>query len=146
METGGGFLISQIKQIQARIFGELLREAGIEEFNGAQGRILYVLWDEDDVPVTALARRTGLAKTTLTSMLDRLEASGFLRREPDAADRRQTRVVLTPLARSMSDRYDAVSARMTAIFYEGFSPQEIAVFESALRRILRNLQEKEEGL
>lgn len=47
IETRGGFLISQIKQIQGRIFGRLLVEAGIEEFNGAQGRILYVLWQED---------------------------------------------------------------------------------------------------
>ena len=36
-KTNGGFLISQIKQIQGRVFERLLLEAGIEEFNGAQG-------------------------------------------------------------------------------------------------------------
>lgn len=40
-KTNGGFLISQIKQIQGRVFERLLLEAGIEEFNGAQGRILF---------------------------------------------------------------------------------------------------------
>lgn len=42
-KTKGGFLISHIKQIQGRIFEKLLNEADIGEFNGAQGRILYVL-------------------------------------------------------------------------------------------------------
>lgn len=35
MQTNGGFLISQIKQLSGRIFNSLLQKAGIEEFNGA---------------------------------------------------------------------------------------------------------------
>lgn len=42
--TNGGFLISKIKQIQGRVFERMLDENGISEFNGAQGRILFVLW------------------------------------------------------------------------------------------------------
>lgn len=48
MQKGnGGFLITQIKQIQGRVFERLLSRAGITEFNGAQGRILYVLWQKE---------------------------------------------------------------------------------------------------
>ena len=43
MQTRTGFLISQIKQLQGRVFQRLLTESGVEEFNGPQGRILYVL-------------------------------------------------------------------------------------------------------
>ena len=49
--TKGGFLITQIKQLQGRIFEKLLTQSGIHEFNGAQGRILYVLWQEDAIPI-----------------------------------------------------------------------------------------------
>ena len=59
IETNGGFSISQIKQIQGRIWGKLLTEAGVDEFNGAQGRILYVLWQQENLPVVELSRRTG---------------------------------------------------------------------------------------
>ena len=38
IKTNGGFLISQIKQIQGRIFEKLLTESGIDGFNGAQGQ------------------------------------------------------------------------------------------------------------
>ena len=42
LETKGGFYITQIKQLQDRIFERLLLENGIE-ISGGQGRILYIL-------------------------------------------------------------------------------------------------------
>lgn len=142
-ETRGGFLISQIKQIQGRVFDSLLQEAGIEEFNGAQGRILYVLWQEDNLPIIELSKRTGLAKTTLTSMLDRMEEREFLKRVPDSHDRRQLRIVLTPKARALNGRYNEVSDEMNRIFYEDFSDEEIEGFEKHLDKILKNLTKQE---
>lgn len=146
IDTRGGFLISQIKQIQGRIFDRLLLEAGIHEFNGAQGRILYVLWQEDDLPIVELARRTGLAKTTLTGMLDRLESQGHIARHCDGNDRRQIRIRLTAQARRLEDRYDEVSLAMGRLFYKGFTDQEIACLETGLERILENLKTEEKSL
>lgn len=142
-ETRGGFLISQIKQIQGRVFDSLLQEAGIEEFNGAQGRILYVLWQEDNLPIIELSKKTGLAKTTLTSMLDRMEEREFLKRVPDSQDRRQLRIVLTDKARTLNNSYNEVSGEMSRIFYEGFSDEEIERFEKYLDKILQNLTKQE---
>lgn len=141
--TNGGFLITKIKQIQGRVFEKLLCEYGISEFNGAQGRILFVLWERDDIPISELSRQTGLAKTTLTSMLDRLERSGHILRGNDRSDRRAVRVRLTEHARSLREKYDEVSARMNEFFYGGFSDAEILAFEKALGKILENLIEKE---
>lgn len=143
-ESKGGFLITQIKQVQGRVFNSLLQKAGIEEFNGAQGRILYVLWQEDNLPIVELSRRTGLAKTTLTSMLDRMEAKGFLERAADRQDRRALRIVLTPKAKALSDKYQEVSDEMNRIFYENFTEEEMDIFERFLEKILKNLILKEE--
>lgn len=142
-ETNGGFLISQIKQLSGRIFGKLLRQTGVDAFNGAQGRILYVLWQGDGIPISALSRQTGLAKTTLTSMLDRMEAAGLVDRSYDTVDRRQIRISLTEQARALRGEYDAISGRMNEIFYADMADDEIQTFENTLRRILRNLEESE---
>lgn len=139
LKTNGGFLISKIKQIQGRVFEKLLAEYGIRQFNGAQGRILFVLWESDNIPISELSEKTGLAKTTLTGMLDRLEASGHIKRVRDSANRRIVRIALTESAKSFRARYDEVSARMNEIFYEGFSNGEISAFEENLERILKNL-------
>ncbi len=138
-KTNGGFLISKIKQVQGRVFEKLLIQSGVSQFNSAQGRILFVLWENDNAPISELAERTGLAKTTLTSMLDRLEASGHIKRVRDQKNRRIVRIVLTESAKGLKAQYDEVSLRMNHIFYEGFTDEEIVAFEDVLERILNNL-------
>ena len=142
-KTNGGFLITKIKQIQGRVFEKMLAESGISEFNGSQGRILFVLWERDGIPITELSEKTGLAKTTLTSMLDRLERSGHIVRAFDAADRRAVRIRLTDSARGLREKYEEVSAKMNRIFYKGFSDDEVIAFEENLEKILNNLTERE---
>lgn len=143
MKSNGGFLISRIKAVSSRQFEKLLSASGIAEFNGAQGRILYVLWQEDSLPIVELSRKTGLAKNTLTSMLDRMEAAGHIRRIPTPSDRRQTLIVLTEQARALDKKYNEVSEIATQRFYKGFTEEEILQFEATLERILHNLEQEE---
>ena len=135
--------MSRIRHISGRVWDKLLRETGVEAFNGAQGRILYVLWEHGDMTITQLGRLTSLAKTTLTSMLDRMETAGLVSRVPDQRNRRQIIICVTDKARSYSGMYDHISDRANDIFYKGFSEAEIIAFEDNLRRILRNFQEEE---
>ena len=137
----GGFLISQIKQISGRIFEKILSEKNIEEFNGAQVRILYVLWQEDSIAIKELSNKTGLALTTLTSMLDRMEKMDLIKRTFDKTDRRKILIILTEKAISLKDVYYEVSEKMSEIFYNKFSKEEINQFEDYLDRILINLNE-----
>ena len=136
-------MISQIKQIQGRIFGRLLDRAGIDEFNGAQGHILYVLWQEDNLPIVELARRTGLAKT---GMLDRMEDLGHITRCYDPKDRRQIRIRLTENARGLEGKYKEVSDEMSRLFYKGFTDEEILRLDAGLEKILKNLEEEEKKI
>ncbi|MGM1047316.1 MarR family transcriptional regulator [Paenibacillus sp. N3/727] len=143
-ETRGGFYISQIKQLSNRIFERLLKENAIEDFNGAQGRILFVLWQKDNLTITELGEKTSLAKTTLTSMLDRMAEQGHIQRNQDPRDRRQTLITLTPHAKALSKNYDKVSAQMNQLFYKGFSDEEIYQFDNMLAKVLNNLKHYEE--
>lgn len=140
MRTNGGFQISKIKQLGDRVFEKILTAQGIEAFNGAQGRILYVLWQEDGVPIKTIAERCGLAITSLTTMLERMEKSGLIIRQQDSGDKRKTLIFLTDKAKTLKEDYDAVSDRMSAIFYQGFTEEEIRNFEEHLERIRLNLE------
>lgn len=139
-KTHGGFLISQIKQLQGRVFEKILRESNVDAFNGAQGRILYVLWEHERLTISEIGRLTSLAKSTLTSMLDRMEDSGLVERIPDKENRRQVIIAITKKAKKYREAYNQVSARMNALFYQGFSEAETAEFEDKLRRIIANLE------
>ena len=61
----------------------------------AQLRLLWVLRDEDGLPVGALADRLGVNPSTITGHVDRLVKQDLVRREEDASDRRIVRNYLT---------------------------------------------------
>lgn len=82
--------------------------------------------------------------STSTSMLDRMETTGLIKRIYNKSDRRQIIIVLTKKASSLRAEYDRVSAKMNEIFYQGFKDEEIKLFEDQLIRILYNLNRGEE--
>ena len=136
----GGFLVTRIKQVSGRLLERMLAAKGIDAFNGPQGRILFVLWQTDGVPISELSHQTGLATTSLTSMLDRMEASGLIRRERNDKDRRKVLIYLTDEARMLEESYNEVSDEMNAIFYEGFSEAEAQQLDECLNRVLANIE------
>lgn len=135
----GGFLIAKIHQITNRIFTQMLKDYGIEELNPGQGRILFALWQEDDVSIRELSVKTQLTKSTLTTMLKRLETAGFLTRNSDEDDERITKVKLSEKSKKLQKKYVDVSSKMTETFYGILTEKEIDEFEGYLRRILDNL-------
>ena len=137
----GGFLASQNKYLGDRIFEKLLRDSGVEAFSGAQGKIIYVLWENGTMSISEICKMTSLANSTMTAMLDQIERSGLITRERSAKNRRQIMVSLTERAKLYKQAYDDVSERMTELTYKGFSEAEIRIYEDMLIRIKRNLEE-----
>lgn len=136
----GGVLVAQVHQLAGRHFSRLLQQHGIQDLNPAQGRIIYALWREDGLTQTELATRTRLDKSTLTLMLQRLEAADQVQRRPDAADSRVRRVFLTKRNRKLHGAYMAASQEMLDVFYRGLTVEVIATFEATLRVIIANLE------
>ena len=134
--------MSQIRHLSGRIWERVLKESGIDIFNGPQGRILYVLWEYGQLTISEIGRLTSLAKTTLTGMLDRMEAGGLIKRIPDTKNRRQIFISVTEKAVEYREKYESVSDKMNEIFYKDFTEEEITDFENQLRRILKNLEEE----
>ena len=141
MKTNGGFLVTKIKQLGDRIFERILAEKNIDAFNGAQGRILYVLWQEDGVPIKIISEKSGLAISSLTTMLERMEKNGLISRKTDEADKRKTLLFLTDKAKKLKEAYESVSNEMGNIYYRDFTDKEILQFEEYLNRIRVNLEE-----
>ncbi len=144
-QSQAGFLMAKIRQVGERIFVRMSKQHGIE-INPAQGRIMFALWKKDGIPINELAKKTQLKKSTLTSMLDRLEKIGFVRRQYSKTDRRKILIKRTKKDRVMEKKYIEVSEEMTRLFYKRFSRSQIDRFENDLERILDNLTEFETNL
>ena len=141
-QSQGGFLMAKIRQVGGRIAERILREYKIE-ITSAQGRIMFALWQQDDISINELAKKTQLGKSTLTSMLDRLEKMGYVKRQRSKKDRRKILIRRTKKDKALESKYVEVSQQMTKLYYKGFTKNEIGRFENDLTRILNNLTDFE---
>jgi DNA-binding MarR family transcriptional regulator len=140
-----GFLMAKIRQVGERVFFRRMKDSGVE-INPAQGRIMFALWQKDGVSIQQLAQKTQLGKSTLTSMLDRLEAMGYARRQRSDSDRRKILIFRTEKDKALERKYVELSEQMTELWYQGFAETEINQFETSLQKILDNLMEHENGI
>lgn len=144
MKSNSGFYIRRIKQINTRLLNKLLAQKNITAFNGEQGRILHVLWENDGISNQELSKRSGLAMSSLTTMLERMEEKNLLTRKGCPKDKRKCLLFLTEYANSLKKEYDEISDKMTKLSFEGISEDERLAFEKTLENILHNLEKAEQ--
>lgn len=104
-----------------------------------------MLWQKDKITQKELANETGLAKNTVTIMLERMEKNNLIRRIADEKDKRKSLVTLTDYANSLKKTFDEISDKMLKKVYKDFYEKEIDKFEEYLHRIIKNLEEKKDG-
>ena len=144
MKSNSGFYISRIKQVNTRLLNKFLAQKNITAFNGEQGRILHVLWENDGISNRELSKKSGLAMSSLTTMLERMEEKKLLERRVDENDKRKILIFLTDYAKSLKSEYDEISDKMTEISFEGISNEERLAFEATLEKVLYNFEKAEQ--
>ena len=142
-KTRGGTLLSQVHQVCGRVWNKILRDNNMADLEGARGRIIFVLWGKDGVPIKTLCEKTSLDKSTLTGIIDRLERDGYITKKPSETDKRSTLISLTGKEQEFAQNVQKVSNQMNRIFYKGFTDEEILQFDTMLERILENCKEEE---
>ena len=133
-----------IRLLNGRLFQKLLSQDSEALYRSEQGKILTVLWKSETGCATAtdIALATGLTNNTLTSMIKKLEEQNLVIISPCGIDKRKKYVKLTEQGWSQKEVGNRVSKKLNAIFYKGFSEEEIRQFENYQERILANLKEK----
>ena len=144
MKSNSGFYISRIKQVNTRLLNKFLAQKNITAFNGEQGRILHVLWENDGISNQELSKRSGLAMSSLTTMLERMEEKNLLIRKFCPTDKRKSLIFLTNYAKSLKSEYDEISDKMNEISFEGISDEDRLAFEATLEKVLYNFERAEQ--
>lgn len=141
----GGYLTGRIHKLTGRKINELLKKNGVKEMNGAQGTILFALWTNESLTIKEITKMTGLAKTSLTSMLERMRQADLIGITDNPEDGRSKLITLTDKSRKLRSVYEKISADMTDCWYRGFSEEEILRFEEMLEKVLHNIESFEVG-
>lgn len=140
MNNKGGFLINKVNFLSGRIFNKLMKEHKNLDINHAQGKILFVISRYTELSINDLCKELSLSKSTLTSMLDRLESKGYILKRTTEEDKRITLISNTKKANESIDIFNDVITKMNSKFYDGFEEKDIKTFEKYLEKIYINLQ------
>lgn len=113
-EHAPGHLVRRAHQLAVAIFME---ETGEFDVTPVQFAILNALIDDPGEDQVTLARRVAFDAATSGSVISRLEAKGWVRREPDARDKRRKLLWVTPegerTALAMKRAVSRAQARIT---------------------------------
>ena len=131
-----GFQVSKIKQLGDRVLKNTA-SPGISINRLRAGS--FMCSGRKTVCQSKRSQRSAVWQS-LPDMLERMEKSGLIIRQQDPGDKRKTLLFLTDMAKALKDDYDAISDRMSEIYYQGFTEDEIRTFEACLERIRLNLE------
>lgn len=127
-----GKLLAGICRLNRGFMHSLWDELGLYR---AQPFLLAVLWENEGITHSELARRMHVSPATVTNMLKRMEKSGLLERRPDAIDQRVSRVYLTDAGRAIRERVDRRWQEIETQVFGSFSEDEQTVLGTLLERV-----------
>ncbi|TND09717.1 MAG: regulatory protein MarR [Bacteroidetes bacterium] len=114
----------------------LLAEANI---HGGQDILLYYLSIEDGQTVSALVEKMCIQHATISTMLDRMEANGMIKKEKDATDKRTSRVYLTKNGTDALKHISKIWKTMEATVTKGLTETQENSLQVLLEQVLKNL-------
>ena len=121
---------------------ELLETEGIaDRVRPGMGHLLAALFAEDGLTLSGLTAHTGLALSSVSEMVKRMERAGLLKRERDSEDRRAVRVRLTAAGRCLEPRVRVIAKRLRNVLEDGFTAAESRQLRAGLSRVVHNLHE-----
>lgn len=90
----------------------------------AQQAILFMLAEEDGLPLGDIAQRLHLGKSGLSGLVDRMEKAGLVRRVPNEHDRRSVALHILSPGRALADRSTPITQAINTELLEPFSAKE----------------------
>lgn len=113
---------------------EALKAVGL---SAAKYKVLsQIAKSKEPVPLRLLAEEQQCVASNVTTLVDRLEADGLVRRVDDPADRRSKRAELTDLGKEKAEEGARVVAEVESAFAESLGPTE----RLALAKVLSSLK------
>lgn len=114
------------------VYAESAREYGL---TSQQGQLLCVLMAQP-YGMTELGAVLGLAKSSLTGLVDRSERNGLVERRPDPDDSRAVRVALTRRGGRLAEEFYAETCRRVDELATGLAADERDVLAGLLGRVV----------
>jgi len=132
-----------LREISQALRRPLDAEYAKGQLTAPQRIVMQVLFHSEGMSLKQLCARVALSHSTVSGIVDRLQARGMVARTPDSADRRLTHIAVTPVVRQfMQHQAPRLTAQPLIEALSSLSEQDRRAISRGLR-ILRVALEPE---
>jgi len=142
LDRNFGFIMHDVARLMRTGFDRRVRPLGLTR---SQWWVLTFLYRREGVTQSELAEDLDIEKPTLGRLLDRLEASGWVARRPDAQDRRVKRLHLTPAVAELMASMREIAADLRTEALAGIAAEDAERLVDTLLQIKRNMLRQGNG-
>jgi DNA-binding MarR family transcriptional regulator len=138
VESYGKYISAIYRHLQILIAAELA------SFRIGSGQYIFLLAiaGKERITQKALSEELLIDKTTTAKAIAKLEAEGYVRREPDSADNRYHLLYLTETGRAVVPNVREALDRIRHKSRIGITDEEYTFMLGILRKVLRNVSEQ----
>lgn len=136
LERNFGFLLVDVARLLKTSYDRRVRELDLTR---SQWWVLNHLFRHDGIRQSELADILEIERAALGRLIDRLEANGWVRREPDPDDRRAKQVFLTEEVSPIVSRMRRIASELRSDVTQGMSQAQQTQFVDTLLQIKGNL-------
>lgn len=112
--------------------------SSLDEFFGAtlstNEKVVLQILDETSISIKEVSMRTGLALSTLTNVLDKMEEKRLVRRRHSQTDRRMVKIELDVAGRRLQSRFNNLINQISTTLLERLPQEDREQFTSALEK------------
>lgn len=132
-------LMSRIREQANKLIVRELRQRGVEGIVPSHGEIMVHLFAAEECTMQNLAKQINRTKPTVTVLIEKLVACGYVVKEKSAEDNRVTLIKLSAKGWELKPIFEVISAKMNAVVYQGLCEEEAEMLEKVLTQINGNL-------
>lgn len=133
-------LAARLRDKANRYLLEQLRQRGVDGLAPAHGDLLVALFRRGRLPMKELAGLIDRDKSTLTALVDRLAAMGYVQKEKDPADSRVSLVSATAKGLELRPVFIEIGRDFWDRLFRGFSEGEKFIVAELLGRLNDNMR------
>jgi MarR family transcriptional regulator, organic hydroperoxide resistance regulator len=135
-------VVSLISKIRSKSNKLIMREMARRNINGlvtSHGDILVALFQQRTLTMKEIADKIEKDKSTVTVLISKLIAQGYIKKERDAFDSRIVLVSLSDKGKKLKSDFEDISKKLLSAVYQGVSEEEKRMLAVILQKINHNL-------
>lgn len=133
-------LMTEFRLEYSKCISQALKAENLDDFETSYGLIVRALTVHECLTMKELAQAISRDKSTVTVLVRKLEAKGYVQRLPNPLDHRSKLIALTSKTETVASILDDIGYNVNEKVWRGIKEEDIMQFMNTLGQMTNNLK------